>query len=69
MTKSLSMLASVDELHQIDAFKAEFHYWDSWTGARFVRIENPIYNTPAGKNIVPRSICRSDPVTGYWHPL
>jgi len=69
MTKTLSMFVSEQELQSIDAFKARYHYWDGWSGARFVREENPIYNTKAGANIEPGSICRVDPSTGYWHPL
>jgi len=67
--KVLSMFASNAELREIENFKSKFHYWDGWTGGRFHREENPAYNTPAGKNIVNGSICRSDPVTGYWKAL
>lgn len=68
MTKPLSMFASEEELQQIDRYKSRFHYWDGWTGARFVRTENPAYNTPEGADIEPGTICRVNPVTGYWHP-
>lgn len=63
------MFASEIELKQIDNFKAQYHYWDVWTGARFEREENPIYRTKAGKSITPNSVCIVNPVTGYWLPL
>ena len=67
--KVLSMFASNAELTEIGNFKAKFHYWDSWTGGRFHREENPAYGTRWGANINHGSICRSDPVTGYWKAL
>lgn len=57
------------KIQQVDLFKTKYHYWDEWTGARFVRVENPAYNTSEGKDITPKSVCRVDPSTGRWHPL
>lgn len=67
--KTLSMFANASELDAIDKFKSKYHFWDGWTGSRYERIENPNYNTPEGNNIVPNSICKSNPVTGYWEAL
>ena len=67
--KVLSMFALDAELKEIENFKSKFHYWDTWTGARFHREENPYYGTLKGKNINHGSICKSDPVTGYWKAL
>lgn len=77
--KSLSMFASKEELEAQDGFKIKFEYWDEWTGSRFVRRKNPyigmskeelirngISNLPKIEN---GSVCRSNPVTGYWETI
>lgn len=39
-------------------------YWDCWTGSRYVRTENPLWNTK--NSSVKDAVARSNPVTGDW---
>ena len=55
--KALSMFATREELQEIDKFKAKFHYWDEWSGGRFIRAENPDY-LRSKTNITPGSVWR-----------
>ena len=72
------------DLDGIDRFKETFEYWDEWSGGRFVRRENPVaamnlreyiqssYSRDDDTKlptIVPGTICRSNPVTGYYEAL
>ncbi len=63
--KTLSMFASIEELEEIDKFKAHFEYWDEWSGARYVKRKNP---NPT-ENTVKVTTCRSNAVTGYWEAI
>jgi len=54
-----------DHEHSCDILKKNTHYWDEWTGSRFVRIENPdIFKN--GNTVKSGSVCYADPVTGKW---
>ena len=69
---------------QQDDFRLKFQFWDEWTGARYVRRENPITHmdnyefikspwSNEFRRLKPKvemgSICRSCPVTGDWVAL
>ena len=66
LPKTLSMFASSKEIEDIEHFKNKFHYWDEWSGSRFIRRENPNLGTAKGNKIELGTVCRSNPVTGYW---
>lgn len=77
--KCLSMFATKEELQAQDSFKMKFEYWDEWTGGRFARRKNPYIDMTKeelmrnGVKKVPDyekgSVCRSNPVTGYWESV
>lgn len=80
----VSMFCGQSDSNGVDRFKETFEYWDEWSGGRFVRRENPIasmtvreflasdYSRETDTRlpiIVPGTICRSNPVTGYHEAL
>jgi hypothetical protein len=80
----LPMFCSQSELISIDRFKETFEFWDEWSGSRFIRRTNPIIAMSTteflassyftGKdtnkpNINTGTVCRSNPVTGYYDTL
>lgn len=67
--KSFPFFATEKDLTELTNFKNKFHYWDEWSGSRFCRVENPNFKSPAGKDIMIGSVCRSNPVTGYWEAI
>jgi len=78
--KCRSMFETSSQTKEIENFKMKFHYWDEWTGGRFARRENPYMKMSDTEwhrsmglvrrpNIEMKTICRSNPVTGYWEAL
>lgn len=53
------------QLQDVDNFKSQFQFWDEWSGSRFVRRENPEQTDKTQ----PGTVCRSNPVTGFWEAL
>jgi hypothetical protein len=77
--KSKPFFEKLENCIKAEQYKAKFNYWDEWTGSRYERRENPymymryielerlgIYHI---NEIKPDSVCRSNPVTGYWEEL
>jgi len=63
---TLSMFASSRQIENIENFKNRFQYWEEWSGSRFILRENPNFDTPEGRKIQIGTVCRSNPVTGFW---
>ena len=53
------------QMQDVDTFKEQFQFWDEWSGSRFVRRENPRQT----RQIQTGTVCRSNPVTGFWEAL
>lgn len=63
--KCRSMFETAKQLEAVDSFKEQFQFWDEWSGSQFVRRENPRQT----RKTVTGSVCRSNPVTGFWEAL
>jgi hypothetical protein len=50
---------------EADNIKRKCAYWESWTGSRWVREENPDIDSVSDTS----SVCRSCPITGKWSIL
>lgn len=77
--KCLSMFASNSVLEKQEKYKMGFEFWEEWTGGRFERRKNPYTLMPDAElrrkgiktplKIESGTVCRSNPVTGFWEKL